>query len=57
LTAAPAVTTIYDSIGHSFIITYLQKRNIFVLANERRLRRDKPQEEFQEHAPTENVVI
>jgi hypothetical protein len=29
----------------------MKKINIFVLANERRLRRDKPLEEFQGHAP------
>jgi hypothetical protein len=35
----------------------MKKINIFVLANERRLRRDKPLEEFQGHAATENFVI
>jgi hypothetical protein len=45
---------------HIFLITYLQERNIFVLANERQLRQlrtDKPLEEFQGHAPTGNFVI
>jgi hypothetical protein len=36
---------------------HLKKINIFVLANERQLRRDKPLEEFQWHAPTENFVM
>jgi hypothetical protein len=52
---APAVTTIYDSI-----VSYSHEENkylIFVLANDRRLRRDKPLEEFQGHATTENFVI
>ena len=35
----------------------LAGKNILVLANERRLRRDKHLEEFQGHAPTENFVF
>jgi hypothetical protein len=35
----------------------MKKINIFVLANERLLGRDKPLEEFQGHAPPENFVI
>jgi hypothetical protein len=67
LTKAPGKIAPFDSTysfnylwRHSFIITYLQERNIFVLANERQLRQlrtDKPLEEFQGHAPTENFVI
>jgi hypothetical protein len=51
---APAVTIIYDSIVS---YSHEEEINIFVLANERWLRHDKPLEEFQGHAPTEHFVI